>query len=95
MNRLDPARLQRFLTAYISKSKLDKKSGKKYEEMHTFLNCNLSKFRNDLPNVAISNSIKKDDIFDIFPDFCVPYVSKTNRARNLKHTPKVAHIIRM
>ena len=30
-----------------------------------------------------------------FPNFCVSHISKTKEVRNLKHTPKVAHIIHM
>ena len=69
----------------------------KYEEMHTFLSCELSKFRNYLLNVAIRNFIQTDEIltFFIFPDFCVPDISKTDKVRNLKETPEVAHIIQM
>ena len=52
-----------FLTAYISKTKWDKK---KYEEMNAFLNCDLPIFRNYLPNVAIRNSMQTDEIFGSF-----------------------------
>ena len=58
-----------------------------------FPNCHKSKFRNDLPNVAINNSIQADESFDIlsqFPDFCVPDISKYNKVRNLRQTPKVS-----
>ena len=66
-------------------------------DMHTFINFNLSKFRNDLPNVAIRNSIQTDEIFEIFPisSFLSPDISETNKVKNLKQTLKVAHIIHM
>ena len=63
--------------------------------MHTFLKWDLLKVRNYLPNTAIRNSIQTGDIFLQFPDFCVLDISKTNKVRNLKQTPKVAHIIHM
>ena len=59
--------------------------------MLTFQNCDLSKCQNNLPNVAIRNSIQTDDSFPI-SSFCVPDISKTNKVRNLKQSPKVAHI---
>ena len=40
---------------------------KKYEEIDTLINCDLSKFRIDLPYVAIRNYIRTENIFDIFP----------------------------
>ena len=63
--------------------------------MHTFLNYDLSKFRNNLPNIVIRNSIRIDGIFDIFyfPDFFAPDISKTNKVKNLNQAPKVAQII--
>ena len=60
--------------------------------MDTFLNCNLSKFRNDLPNVAIRNSIRTDSISGIFPItgfLCAGYLIWN------KQRLKVAHIIYM
>ena len=46
--------------------------------MHTFLICHLSIFRNDLQNVAITNYIQTDEIFDIFEklEFCIPNISQ-------------------
>ena len=40
------------------------------------------------------NSIQADNIFDIMqlPDFCLMYVSKTIKVRNLKQTFKVSRI---
>ena len=73
MNGPDPvlpnvAQPYRFLTAYIAKTKGDTMNLKNiHEERHTFLNCDLSTFRNDLPNESIRNSVQTDDIFDIFP----------------------------
>ena len=34
-------------------------------------NYDFKKFRNDLPNVAIGNSIQTDGIFDIFSNFMI------------------------
>ena len=63
-----------------------------------FLHCDLSKivrYWNDLPHVAFKNYIQtlKFLIFFQFTDFSVPYISKTDQVRNLKHTPKIVHII--
>ena len=44
-----------------------------------------------------SGILLKRTTFFKFPDFCIPdlFVPKTNEVRNLKRTPKVAHIIHM
>ena len=51
--------------------------------MLTFLNCKLSNFQRDLPDVAIRNSIRTEEIFQNFTDFCVPDITKTNKVINL------------
>ena len=70
------------------------KNRKTDEEIHTFLNCNLSKFQND-QNFKISECSDQEIYssrrnFFQFPDFCVPDISKTDKVINLKQTPKVA-----
>ena len=58
---------------------------KKCVEVHTFLNCNLYIFWNDLPNVAIGNSIQTYENFWHFSNFlifCVPDIWNTNKVRN-------------
>ena len=64
-----------------------------------FLNCDLSKFRNDLPNEAIRNYIQTDKNFDIFSIFWfyVPNISKTNKVRyfnneNIKSCADYSHV---
>ena len=50
---------------------------KKYEEMHTILNGDLSNFNCDLQNVATMRSIQISEIFDIFTitqHLCIVYL---------------------
>ena len=54
--------------------------------MHTILNCDLSNFQRDLPNVAIMRSIQTDEIFEMFEeknDFSVS-ISETIKFRYFK-----------
>ena len=64
------------------KLKMIKNREKKYGKMQTFLNCDLSKFRNDLPNVTIRNSIQTYEFFEIFPIYrflCTGYLKNKYR----------------
>ena len=81
-------------TVMLLTENITKTIKKNNEEMYTFINCNQSKFRNDLLDVVIKNSIQPDDIFEFFQftDFRVPDISKSNKVKNLKQTPRDENI---
>ena len=63
--------------------------------MHTFLYCDLSYLGSYLPCVAIRNSIRTDEMYDIFlqyTDFWVLYILKTFKVKYSKQTSKVLYI---
>ena len=63
MSQPDPT-VTLFDSLYLNNYKSDK-NVKKYEKMHTILNCDLSIFQTELPNAAIMRSIQIDEIFNI------------------------------
>ena len=64
MSQPDPT-VTLFDSLYLNNYKSDK-NVKKYEKMHTILNCDLLNFHSHLLNVAIMRSIQTNNFFEIF-----------------------------